>query len=98
MLVTIKTLKKENAGLRTQVGALMIQIKNLQAKFDPCRHVLLRPRNRKAQNSLDWNVFRAAALQEISAIKCNLEKIADKVEEHSLAIEEIQTYSYRFNV
>ena len=41
-------------------------------------------------------MFRAAALQEISAIKCNLEKIADKGEEHSLAIEEIQTYSYRF--
>ena len=43
-------------------------------------------------------MFRVAALQEISAIKCKLEKIADKIEEHSLAIEEIQTYSYRFNV
>ena len=46
----------------------------------------------------DLNNFRAFALREISAIKSNLEKIADKVEEHSLAIEEIQTYSYRFNV
>ena len=44
------------------------------------------------------NSFRAFALQEISAIKSNLEKIADKVEEHLLATEEIQTYSYRFNV
>ena len=46
----------------------------------------------------DLNNFRAIALQEISAIKSNLEKIADKVDEHSLAVEEIQTNSYRFNV
>ena len=34
MPVTIKALKKENSGLRTQVEALMTQINNLQAKGD----------------------------------------------------------------
>ena len=34
MPVTIKTLKKENSGLRTQVEALMTQIKNPLAKVD----------------------------------------------------------------
>ena len=34
MPVTIKAIKKEIAGLRTQVEALMSQIKNLQAKVD----------------------------------------------------------------
>ncbi|XP_044169598.1 uncharacterized protein LOC122953689 [Acropora millepora] len=118
MPVTIKALKKENSGLRTQVEALMTQIKNLQTKVDgtivsESSHASTPPCSSATEQSKsleflqitwlglecdDLNNFRAFVLREISAIKSNLEKIADKVEEHSLAIEEIQTYSYRFNV
>ena len=113
MPVTIKALKKENSGLRTQVKALMTQIKNLQAKVDgtivsksshastpPCSSAIEQSKSLEflGLECDDLNNFHAFALREISAIKSTLEKIADKVKEHSLAIEEIQTYSYRFNV
>lgn len=113
MPVTIKALKKENSGLRTQVEALMTQIKNLQTKVDgtivsESSHASTPPCSSATEQSKsleflglecdDLNNFRAFALREILAIKSNLEKIAVKVEEHSLAIEEIQTYNYRFNV
>ena len=89
MPVTIKALKKETAGLRTQVEALMIQIKNLQAKFNgtmvnesshtstpPCSSVTEKSKNLEflGLECDDLNNFRAAALQEISTIKSNLEK------------------------
>ena len=110
---TIKALKKENASLRTQVEALMTQIKNLQAKVDgtmmnessnastpPCSSATEQSKSLEflGLECDDLNNFRASVLKEIAAIKSTLGKIADKVEGHSLAIEEIQTYSYRFNV
>lgn len=88
----------------------MTQIKNLQTKVDgtivsesshastpPCSSVTEQSKSLEflGLECDDLNNFRAFVLREISAIKSNLEKIADKVEEHSLAIEEIQTYSYR---
>ena len=91
MPVTMKTLKKENAGLRTQVEALMTQIKNLQAKVDgtmanessqastpPCSSAIEQSKILEfiGLECDDLNNFRASVLQEISAIKSNLEKNA----------------------
>ena len=107
MPVTIKALKKENSGLRTQVEALMTQINNLQAKVDativiesshastlPCSSATEQAKSLEFLGRQCDDNFRAFALQEISAIKSNLEKIVDKVDEHSLAIEEIQTNDF----
>ena len=107
MPVTIKALKKENSGLRTQVEALMTQIDNLQAKVDativiesshastlPCSSATEQAKSLEFLGRQCDDNFRAFALQEISAIKSNLEKIVDKVDEHSLAIEEIQTNDF----
>ena len=107
MPVTIKARKKENSGLRTQVEALMTQINNLQAKVDativiesshastlPCSSATEQAKSLEFLGRQCDDNFRAFALQEISAIKSNLEKIVDKVDEHSLAIEEIQTNDF----
>ena len=92
MPVTIITLKKENSGLRTQVEALMTQIKNPQANVDgtivsesshastpPCSSAIEQSKSLEflGLECDDLNNFRAIALREISAIKSNLEKIAD---------------------
>ena len=46
----------------------------------------------------ELNNFRGKILEEISALKANLEVIAEKVDDLAQTIEEFQAYSYGFNV
>ena len=114
MPVTIKALKKENNGLRNQIDALTKELKNLQARIDgkltketsrpsPPSSPVDQAEISKSIEFLglecdDLNNFSGKISEEISALKANLEVIAEKVDDLAQAIEEFQAYSYGFNV
>ncbi|KAK2558973.1 hypothetical protein P5673_018601 [Acropora cervicornis] len=114
MPVTIKALKKENDGLRNQIDALTKKLKNLHARIDgkltketsrpsPPSSPVDQAEVSKSIEFLglecdDLNNFSGKISEEISALKGNLEVIAEKVDELAQAIEEFQAYSCGFNV
>ena len=114
MPVTIKALKKENKGLRNQIDALTKELKNRQARIDgKLTKETSRPSlpsspvdQAEVSKSIellglecdDLNNFSGKISEEISALKANLEVIAEKVDDLAQAIEESQAYSYGFNV
>ncbi|XP_029201286.2 uncharacterized protein LOC114965747 [Acropora millepora] len=114
MPVTIKALKKENNGLRNQIDALTKELKNLQARIDgkltketsrpsPPSSPVDQAEISKSIEFLglecdDLNNFSGKISEETSALKANLEVIAEKVDDLAQAIEKFQAYSYGFNV
>ena len=99
----MKLLKEENASIQTQVGALLMQIKNLQARIDgktkynprvfPHRHLYCATEASKSLGFLgfesdDLNNFRVSVSKKISDIKSEVVRIANKVEEISALIED----------
>ena len=96
MPVTIKALKKENDGLRNQTDALTKELKNLQARIDgKLRKETSRPSppsspvdQAEVSKSIEFlgvecdvlNNFSGKISEEISALKANVEVIAEKAD------------------
>lgn len=110
---TIKSLRKQNDGLKAQIESLMKEFKKLEEEVnskgtrDTSRgdHTCLTP-DKETQKSLEYlgneydelNRFSNTARQQISRLETRLTELADKVENLSKSIDEVQHYSYSYNV
>ena len=109
---TVKSLKKENDQLKNKMESLIKDFRRLEAGLEEQESAMLKSKDRSTSPDTDTikslefmseeydelNNFRATAKRELLSLNTRLSELKSSVDTISNAIDDLQQYSYSYNV